>query len=180
MSVIVGIEHKNGATIGSDSMSSDSGLANRSCFPRKLFKKSVKNSSIIIGVAGSFAVINNLSDPDLKLPSLESGAPFEDYVRKITVAIRKGLSERECLEDGKMDAEILLAAHGQIAVIGEDFWFETRPEFGYFAIGSGAEIAMGSLHSTKGNPADRAIKAIMAASDHRVDVGGDVLVEESV
>ena len=72
------------------------------------------------------------------------------------------------------DMQIMVVVRGHIFVIWSDMQVDETVE-DYNAIGSGEDLALGSLYSTEGHPAESRIHmAIAAASHHCESVGGPV------
>lgn len=72
------------------------------------------------------------------------------------------------------DMQIMVVVGGHIFVIWTDMQVEETAE-DYNVIGSGEDLALGSLYSTEGHPAETRIRmAIVAASHHCASVGGPV------
>ena len=72
------------------------------------------------------------------------------------------------------DMQVMVIVKGHIFVIWSDMQVDETAE-SYNAIGSGEDLALGSLYSTEGHPAESRVRmAIAAASHHCESVGGPV------
>lgn len=140
----------------------------------------------VIGSTGRVSMMNALRE--VAIPRRESKyTPIERYVaEQVVPEIRRTLGRLGVLTDEKdrqklpNGGSILLGIEGRLFVIVDDFGL-TEPGCRYAAVGSGASIATGALHSLA-VPLRRAKneaqitrlleRAARAAADHRGDVRG--------
>lgn len=110
--------------------------------------KIVQQDSWLIGVAGNARVCDQLQYlieyPQPPADVVKSGKWFKWIVTNVIVLID------EVIKDNEMDAECLLVTHGQSFLVSENFSvLSAKP---YWAIGSGADLALGALASSQYNP----------------------------
>jgi 20S proteasome alpha/beta subunit len=103
--------------------------------------KIVVQDTWLIGVAGSARVCDQLQYaieyPKPPIEVVKSGEWLKWIVTKVIPLIDYFVKDKE------MDAEALLITHGKAFLIGEDLSVLTAQP--YWAIGSGADLALGSL-----------------------------------
>lgn len=165
MTCIVGIEHEGGVTIAADSAGTN-GWSISSRADAKLFRV----GPYLFGFCGSFRM-GQLLHYSLDAPLL----PDDDDIER-HMATKFVDTVRCCLQLGgyaksKNDVEsggtFLVAAAGHLFCIQDDYQV-ARQLMGYDVIGSGEEVALGSLHSTADydlTPTERALMALHAAAD---------------
>jgi hypothetical protein len=166
---IVGMVDNGVVYLGGDSLSSEvhSGSVN-------VTKKVFRNGEFIIGVRGSRRM-NQLLHFNFKPPVQKEGQSFEEFiVNDFMDAVRK------CFKDGgfagknangqEEGGEFLVGYRGRLFRVMPDYQFMENVD-GYDAIGSGAEVAKGSLYSTVGlPPAARIQTALEAAEKFNISV----------
>ncbi len=172
MTCIVGIEHKGVVWMGGDSAGTAGNMNQRIRADKKVFAK----GEFIIGFCGSFRMGDLLkhtfevpdtaavSDPDSFMVN-----EFVDALRNLLETENKkgGLTEQE-----KLAPSILVGFRGRLYNIESDYQCG-RPESGFDSVGSGSDIAMGSLHSSKGQaPKKRILAALDAAAQNNAAVRG--------
>ena len=110
--------------------------------------KIVQQDTWLIGVAGSARVCDQLQYsveyPKPPADVVKSGEWMKWLVTKVIPLIT------DTIKDDEMDAEALLVTHGQAFLVGENFSVLTAKP--YWAIGSGAELALGSLAEKQYKP----------------------------
>jgi hypothetical protein len=94
----------------------------------------------------------------------------------------------ECVEDGgwltvkdgvREGGTFLVGVNGHLFSIDSDFQVGVATD-GYEAVGCGADIAFGSLHSTKGQPArTRVRRALEASAHHSAGVTGPFVIKSN-
>jgi ATP-dependent protease HslVU (ClpYQ) peptidase subunit len=161
---IVGIQHPGGVTIGADTAGTD-GWSITSRADTKLFR----NGPYLFGFCGSFRM-GQLLHYSLVPPK----PPRIDLERHMSTVFVDAV--RECLIEGgyaqrKNEVEsggtFLVAVAGQLFCIQNDYQV-ARQRMGFDAIGSGEEVALGSLHTTAQydiDPRSRVLMALQAAAD---------------
>lgn len=109
--------------------------------------KIVQQDSWLIGVAGNARICDQLQYlieyPQPPADVVKSGEWLKWIVTNVIVLID------EAIKDSEMDAECLLVTHGQAFLISENLSvLSAKP---YWAIGSGAELALGVLAHSQYN-----------------------------
>lgn len=145
MTCIVGIAHQGKVYMGGDSAAVEE--ETNSISVRKEPKVFIRGE-YIIGYAGSFRM-GKVLEHSFNYPVLPAQTDIDKFLN--TTFISK---LRECLEENKLDldndkdaADVLLGTRGRIFEFNMDFHFgEDRHNFA--SVGSGANVALGSLHST--------------------------------
>ncbi len=103
--------------------------------------KIIQQDTWLIGVAGSARLCDQLQYaieyPKPPVEVVKSGDWLKWIVTKVVPLID------DTIKDKEMDAEALLVTHGKSFLIGEDLSVLTAAP--YWAIGSGADLAIGSL-----------------------------------
>jgi ATP-dependent protease HslVU (ClpYQ) peptidase subunit len=145
--------------------------------------KIIQQDTWLIGVAGNARVCDQLQyaieypKPPAELVKRDQQDWFGWMVTKVVPLIT------DTIKDTEMDAECLLVTHGKSFLIGEDFSvLSARP---YWAIGSGAELALGVLaHSQYNqdwykNHDLSARHALQVASMHDINTRGSIDVWHS-
>lgn len=142
-----------------------------------------KETGIAFGVAGNLS-LGQAVRYGLRVPKPTSRmSGMEWCVRKLVPAIRRALVEvAQFDEDGLIELHMVVAFGGEVYEIDPSLAV-TRSPRGYVAIGSGCDIAHGSLFSTKKQlPKRRACMAVESACAHHAGcslpievlcVGGD-------
>jgi ATP-dependent protease HslVU (ClpYQ) peptidase subunit len=110
--------------------------------------KIVQQDSWLIGVAGNARVCDQLQYlieyPTPPADVVKSGEWLKWIVTNVIVLID------DVIKDSEMDAECLLVTHGQAFLISENLSvLSAKP---YWAIGSGADLALGALSVSQYNP----------------------------
>jgi ATP-dependent protease HslVU (ClpYQ) peptidase subunit len=176
MTCIVGIEHAGGVTIGADAAGSD-GWSITSRADTKIFR----NGPYLFGFCGSFRM-GQLLHYSLIPPRVPAGDLERHMATDFVDAVR------ECLQVGgyaqrKNEVEaggtFLVATADTLFCIQSDYQV-ARQRMGFDAIGSGEEVALGSLHATADRnitPKRRALMALQAATDLTAFVQGPFTVK---
>jgi hypothetical protein len=138
--------------------------------------KIVQQDTWLIGVAGSARVCDQLQYsieyPKPPLDVVKSGNWMKWIVTKVIPLIDYVVKDKE------MDAEAILVTHGKSFLIGEDLSVLTAQP--YWAIGSGADLALGSLADKQYKPDWHknhdlsALRGIEAAGMHDPNTRGTV------
>jgi ATP-dependent protease HslVU (ClpYQ) peptidase subunit len=141
MTTIITTTGNNFATI-----TADQGITSNLIHPD--MHKIVQQDTWLIGVAGSARVCDQLQYsieyPKPPVEVLRSGEWMKWLVTKVIPLID------DTVKDTEMDAEALLITHGQAFMISENLSVLTANP--YWAIGTGAELALGSLADKQYKP----------------------------
>ena len=178
MSVVVAIKEGNKVYLGADSQVTKGGTRTTLKNPNnyKLWKVRGADNCIMghVGNVRDANIIRLLDDLVTDYDVYRDRIGYELVVRRIVPDIVDALKSAGYMKDDKhidyMDSSYLFAYKDRLFMINTDLCVLEIDD--YFAIGSGAEQAVGSLLSTEGEePRTRIIKAIKAsaASDIYVD-----------
>ena len=178
VSVVVAIKEGNKVYLGADSQVTKGGTRTTLKNPNnyKLWKVKGADNCIMghVGNVRDANIIRLLDDLVTDYDVYRDRIGYELVVRRIVPDIVDALKSAGYMKDDKhidyMDSSYLFAYKDRLFMINTDLCVLEIDD--YFAIGSGAEQAVGSLLSTEGEePRTRIIKAIKAsaASDIYVD-----------
>lgn len=164
MTCIVALKEKNRVWLGSDSCVSASHETIRGT------PKIIRKGEFLIGGAGRSRG-TQLFQYSVVLPNICEGENHYHYlINTVTPLMRKTFIDHGFLKVKNAEQEapntFILVFRGNVYVIGPDF-FVDHPKEGYFSIGSGSGLALGSLYSThkaKLSPKTRINLALSAAS----------------
>jgi 20S proteasome alpha/beta subunit len=169
MTTIITTTGNNFATI-----TADQGITSNLIHPD--MHKIVQQDTWLIGVAGSARACDQLQYsieyPKPPVEVVKSGEWMKWLVTKVIPLID------DTVKDAEMDAECLLLTHGQAFLISENLSVLTASP--YWAIGTGAELALGSLAEKQYKPDWHknhdlsAKRAIEAASMHDPNTRGTI------
>ena len=169
MTTIITTTGNNFATI-----TADQGITSNLIHPD--MHKIVQQDTWLIGVAGSARVCDQLQYsieyPKPPVEVVKSGEWMKWLVTKVIPLID------DTVKDTEMEAEALLITHGQSFLISENLSVLTAKP--YWAIGSGAELALGSLAEKQYKPDWNknhdlsALRAIESASMHDPNTRGTI------
>jgi ATP-dependent protease HslVU (ClpYQ) peptidase subunit len=170
MTCIVAIEDGDRVWMGCDSQDTWGG--------HKLPMLSRKVFSVgewLIGVAGQSRVADVL-ELAFQAPKRARGISNRQYLVMVFIpTLISTLEQHGALvtaEDGSnsMEATMLMARGGECYAVSDDYSVGRITE--YYAIGSGGDLALGSLHSTEGEPAEcRILLALEAAIKYDAGCG---------
>ncbi len=176
MSCVVGIVQKGVVYIGGDSASSDSYTIITSG-DKKVFKR----KGILFGCTGSPRA-KQLLRHSLVIPMKPNSMRDEDFLRTVFIE-----SVRECFREGgfarsenseEFGSHFLVGYNGTLFEVGSDYQV-TKPADQVASIGSGCEVAYGSLHtSTSYSPQKRFRKALLAAAYYNPFVRAPFVVQK--
>lgn len=146
--------------------------------------KIVKKENIIMGFAGRVRDIN-LIKFGFEIPSKDEKINDYEYMATVfTTAIRKRLKEYGAIKIDDSEetgqAYILIGYNNRIYRMSYDFSATRVEDINFFALGSGQELALGSLHSTldtKYTPEQRLKLALSAAEEFISSVRGPFFIE---
>ena len=169
MTTIITTTGNNFATL-----TADQGITSNLIHPD--MHKIVQQDSWLIGVAGSARVCDQLQYsieyPKPPIDVVKSG----NWIKWLVTKVMPLLDNK--IKDSEMDAEAILITHGQAFLISENLSVLTAKP--YWAIGSGAELALGSLSEKQYLPGWHrnhdlsALRAIEAAGMHDPNTRGTV------
>lgn len=165
MTCIAGVVAGGEAWIGGDSAGID-GWSVTLRADEKVFVK----SKMLIGFCGSFR-LRDLIRYSFEIPKHARKVPVEEYMATTFVtALRKCLSEGGHTEKKDnvegFEGSILIAYRGRLFEIEGDFNVG-EPRLPFHAIGSGDDVAFGSLFATKKEPAKRRLTVALSAAVER-------------
>lgn len=167
MTCIVGIQKGNKVWLGGDSAATSGDLGQLLIADKKVFVND--ELGVAFGICGSPKII----DP-LRFTKFTKQARHEndrEYVSTVLVPeIKEAFKKSGCVIDNPNHGElfegtILIGAKGKLYRMECNFQLITNA-YGFDAIGSGADIAIGSLHATKAanNPKQRILMALEASA----------------
>lgn len=169
MTTIITTTGNNFATI-----TADQGITSNLIHPD--MHKIVQQDTWLIGVAGSARVCDQLQYsieyPKPPLDVVKSG----NWIKWLIIKVMPLVDAK--IKDSEMDAEAILITHGQAFLISENLSVLTAQP--YWAIGTGAELALGSLAEKQYLPGWHrnhdlsALRAIEAAGMHDPNTRGSV------
>lgn len=165
MTCIVGIEHKNTVWLGGDSAATSGDGSQMLIGDSKVFV----NGDVAFGICGSPKVFDPLKFT--KFTKQKRGTDDREFIAKTLVPeIKAAMKEAGCVTEhpqhGEMfEGAILFGTRGKLYRMECNFQIITD-SFGFDSVGSGASIAIGSLHATKTmrEPKKRIITALEASA----------------
>lgn len=164
MTCVVGIAEAGRVHLAADSMMCEaSGMAGTIVEPKVFIAAHMQ-----WGIAGLAAWAQTVR----YMLRVRKRQPRENLSKYLHTEVRPALQNLwEQNHEDESRGPMVLGVRGRLFELDETFTaFETR---GYHSIGSGAEIALGSLHTSQGAPiGDRLRMALEAATEYRVDVRG--------
>lgn len=181
MTCIVAVEENGRVVIGGDRMGSNSHTGS-SVSHSKVFNV----GEITIGYTSSFRM-GQLLQYALEVPEIEDGTDIDKWVSiNLMQAIRKAYKDNGW--DKEKDGE---ATNGSFLLVAKNRVYEIQTDYSYirnisgeYAIGSGADYALGSLRSTRGKmPIEaRVIESLESAAEYVLSVAApfDILTVEEV
>ena len=146
MTTIAAIQGPSWAAIAYDSRVTED---NRIFVLPKDAGKVVKNGPYIFGAAGDMRAVNLLAHtfkPPIP-PAHDSGAKLDRFMAsKFIPELKSCFDDAQYGEKGEQDSSVLALIHGRIYEIGNGYdW--CMDEAGIYAIGSGSDYALGSMHA---------------------------------
>lgn len=155
-------------------LTADQGITSNLIHPD--MRKIVQQDSWLIGVAGSARVCDQIQHaiqyPKPPIEVVKSGEWLKWIISKVVPLIDA------IIKDSEMDAEALVITHGKAFLISENLSvLSAQP---YWAIGSGAELAIGSLADKQYKPDWNknhdlsALRAMECASMHDPNTRGSI------
>ena len=171
MSVRVGIEHNDNIYLGCDSHTTFGQMLYTDVSRPKIYKK----NDMLIGAAGLVRTAQVIQ-MGYNAPKRLADEDAREYMFRWCTGLKKFLKkEEELATDGPYMNTVLLVGYNKVLYcIDPYFSFGTHKQY---AVGSGAEVAIGSLATSKGTPRRRITKAVKAADANTIYVGGKILIE---
>jgi len=181
MTVVIGLVDKNTGKIylGADSRTSIHNGMTVDGMITKIFKYS---NEICVGVAGDVRTINILNNTDTSVDDIYE---LSNVFAQILIGGDYSLyrTDKKCVQ---MRSKLLITINNMLYIMSNSFSYV--PIDTYTAIGSGSELALGSLHTTEYlnknlmpkeiSPRERIRLAIAAAEKFDSSVGGPVTILE--
>ena len=171
MSIIAAVVTENTMHLAADTLSSNEYVKSEITIPKiKLFK-----GEFLVGCAGRMreqqVACFYLNPPDVGETDLDVYV-----ITQFVPSLIEILQEHGLVKDGSWNSVLLLALRGKLFEVDSYFTVHKSP-LNYLAVGSGAEVASGSLHATHSLPIpaeDKLRLAIEACSYHCTGCGGDI------
>lgn len=165
MTCIVGIQQGNTVYLGGDSAATGGDLSQMVIADKKVFV----NGDIAFGICGSPKIIDPLMFT--KFPKQPKGMGDREFVStQLVPSIKDAFAKAGCMRMDEKHGEhfegaILFGIAGKLYRMEPNFQLLTDA-YGFDAVGSGQDIAIGSLHATKGNrnARSRIMKALEASA----------------
>lgn len=146
MTTIAAVQGEGWAVIGYDSRVTEE--EGRSYTLPKDSGKVFKNGNYIIGVAGDVRAINLLTHVFKAPPCTAAtlGAKLDKFMTAVFIPeLKKCFEEASYSKDGDQDSQLIILINGSIYEIGQDYSW-CHDSVGAYAIGSGADFALGALN----------------------------------
>lgn len=125
---------------------------------------------MVVGFCGSFR-LRDILRYSFEVPKHQRKVPVEEYMRTVFVSsLRKAMldgghaEKKDNVEE--LGGHILIAYKSRLWEIESDLQVG-EPRLPFHAIGSGADIAFGSLYSTKKDPPKRRLTVALSAATER-------------
>lgn len=177
MTCIAGIASAGVVYIGGDSLGSN-GITKTDRIDDKVFRVAAGGEWAVIGCTTSYRMLQILRYR-LTLPAIDTwdiqrwmSTEFIDSCRRDFKEAGWGLKDTDGEERG---GTFLVGVRDQLFTIEGDFQIGV-PRCGYSAVGSGAQVALGSLFTSTGEAQARITTALEAASTHACGVGGSFTI----
>lgn len=182
MTCIVGIADGKNVWMGGDSFTGNDDY-NMTTKQPKVTKRKIGDMEILMGNTGTHRggyLVERMIFPELK-----DGIDIEEYVGTHLVnSIRETYKDSGYLtvdnNQEKHDCSFLFGIGGRLFGLWSDFGIIESSQ-GYWSVGSGMYLAIGSLHTTKGldiDPRKRIKLAIEAAVEHNPYVSLPIHIEK--
>lgn len=165
MTTIAAVQGKNWAVVGFDSRVSDDSRVYQ--LPKNQGKV-VKNGEFLLGAAGDMRAINLMSHVLVPpMPPPHTDERLDKFIStKFVPSLKKCFDEAQYGEKGEHDSSLLVVVNGVIYDIGSNYdW--CRDSYGLYAVGTGAQYALGALNS-------------MAEGKNRTLAGAKQMVKDAV
>lgn len=166
MTAIVGIQKSGRVWLGGDSAATSGDLSQRVIGDSKVFIV----GDIAFGVCGLPKVMDVLRDA-IKYPRQTGNDSRSFMTNELIPAIKNALKHHGCVQNDEFHGSALIGYRGLLYCLEGNFQIITNA-YGFDAVGSGADIAIGSLHATRStrNPHKRILMALEAASINNAGV----------
>jgi ATP-dependent protease HslVU (ClpYQ) peptidase subunit len=169
MTCVVGVIHNNKVHMACDTAASDNESGS---IHRRKDAKVFMVDEYLIGFSNSYRM-GQILQHDFNPPR----PPKRNLERSMAIdfvdAVYECLSKNNFIidKDSENVSDLIIGVHGRIFVMDTDFSIGEYYDK-YFAIGSGYQFALGSLHSTKHikNPRTRMTKALETAAEYTMSV----------
>lgn len=170
MTCIVGLECASGVYLAGDSALTDSDTGSISVMRDP---KVSRRAHVVVGSSSNMRILQLVNHAFIPPVQGEGVDDVQYMVTDFVRALRSLLKKDGCLkEDDSHDAQHLVGHRGSLYLIDSDFQAH-RIACGWAAIGSGADVALGSLHTTsrlRMAPRDRLLAALRASEAHNAHV----------
>lgn len=181
MTCIVGVEHQGHVYIGGDAAASDGDHIISVVDPKVFHVK-----DIMIGFCGSFRIGQilkyELEKPDHKNDVNDMKYLVVDVIDAIkSLLIAKNIIKKENEVEEMDETSLLIGYRGKLYYMDADFHLNAVKN-GYYAIGSGNTVALGSLHTTSQydfEPVERVKLALNAAVAFKPNVSRPLTIINS-
>ncbi len=171
MTCIVGVAKEGTVWLGGDRAAVDGSLSRTIIGDPKVFLL----GDLGVGVCGFPKVMDAVAHA-IRLPKQRFGTPRAFLVSELVPALREGLKRLDCTVEDKehgtcFNGAMLLAYRGEVYTLETNFQL-IKGSHGYASVGSGADLARGSLAETwrLGSSRKRVIAALKAAADGNAGV----------
>lgn len=171
MTCIVGVAKEGTVWLGGDRAAVDNGLSRTIIGDPKVFLL----GELGVGVCGLPKVMDAVAHA-IQLPKQRSGTPRGFLVSELVPALRAGLKSLDCTTEEAgygtcFNGAMLLAYRGEVYTLEGNFQL-VKGSKGHASVGSGAELARGSLMETWrfDSPRKRVMAALKAAADGNAGV----------
>jgi ATP-dependent protease HslVU (ClpYQ) peptidase subunit len=157
MTTIAAIRTPTSILMGGDSAQHTNGSISLVATPKVFF-----NGDFLFGVAGSPRLAEIVQYEFVPPPKIQGTSWSQFLTRSFVPQFKTVLgAERDLIEKS---AVLVGTKGGGIFEINRN-WFVVQSQETYAAIGSGGDFALGSFHSTRGDPRRRLLKALKAAAE---------------
>jgi ATP-dependent protease HslVU (ClpYQ) peptidase subunit len=176
MTCIVGLVDGGSVWIGGDSAGVDGHFSLRVRRDPKVFV----NEGFIFGFTSSFrmgqVLAHSFSPPKQKVGQDPYAFMVTDFVDGVRQTLKNAGYARA--KDGEESGGTFLVGHaGRLFAIHDDYQVGETDD-GFDAVGSGADVALGALHASMGEPGDRLRAALAAAERFNAAVRRPFLVKQ--
>lgn len=169
MTCIVGIAEGGRVWMGADSLGSTAWTGDTFRTP-KMFKR----GPFLLGCCGDYRYTQLLThawDPPRPGKNVDKFVATE-LIDSVWETLSEGGALHKSKGVGSSEGQCLLGFAGRVWRLEDNFGV-IEPASGFTAMGSGEELAMGSLHTTRGEkPKSRVRRALEAAAAFDIHVGG--------
>lgn len=173
MTCIVGLESRNTVYIGGDSAATAGDLSQMIIAEKKVFKR----GEFVFGICGTPKVMDTMRF-NLVIPENDGSKSDRAYLSSdFIAAFREQLKVDGVLNHDPQHGEyfqgaFLMGYRGKLYRIESNLQIVTAA-YGFDSVGSGADIALGNLHASKGkfsNPKKRIVSALEASAINNAGV----------